>query len=64
MLDALASAFSTVLGAVGSFVKAITGTAGTGGVDLSSILPLFAIGIAVSLLYAAIRGVRKMTWGA
>lgn len=60
MLSALTTAFGTVLSAMGSFVGEMTSSGG----DLVEILPLFAIGIAVSLLYAAIRGVRKMTWGA
>lgn len=60
MLAAVTSALSTVWEAVGGFVTELTGTSGA----LAPILPLFALGIAISLALLGVRIVRGLIWGA
>lgn len=58
MLDAVTTALTDVIGWVGTVVTSIT----TG--DLASLLPLFAIGIGISVLLFGIRAIRSIVWGA
>ena len=58
MMAAVTSALTTVIGWVGTVLTAVT----TG--DLSELLPLFAIGIAISAFLFALNGIRRVTWGA
>lgn len=58
MLDAVTSALTDVIGWVGTVVTSIT----TG--QLASLLPLFAIGIGISVLLFGIRAIRSIVWGA
>lgn len=58
MLDAVTTALTKVIGWVGTVVSSIT----TG--DLASLLPLFAIGIGISVLLFGIRAIRSIVWGA
>ena len=62
MLDAISGAFTNVLNWVGTFVTALV-TGITDGPNLTSLLPLFAIGIGVSLVMVCCKLVRKITWG-
>lgn len=58
MMAAVTSALTTVISWVGTVLTAIT----TG--DLSELLPLFAISIAISAFMFALNGIRRVTWGA
>lgn len=58
MLDAVTSGLTTVISWVGSVVTAVT----TG--SLSALLPLLAIGVAVSALMLGIKAIRSFIWGA
>ncbi len=60
MIEAIGSAFTGVIGWVGEFVTALTGADGV----LKDLLPVFVIGIGVSLLLLGIKAVKSMTWGA
>lgn len=60
MIAAVTEAFTGVLGWVGSFVDALVTTEGS----LNALLPLFAIGIAVSVVYMVVRVVKSVIWGA
>lgn len=60
MIEAIGSAFTGVLGWVGEFVSALTGADGV----LKDLLPIFVIGVGVSLVLLAIKAVKSMTWGA
>lgn len=60
MMDAVTAALSTVISWVGTVVTQLTTS--TGG--LYPLLPLFAIGIAISAFLFAIRAIRSVTWGA
>lgn len=60
MLEAVTSGISTVIGWVGTVVDSLVGEAG----ELSALLPLFAIGVAISGIMLGIKVVRGMIWGA
>lgn len=60
MLDAVTSGLSTVIQWVGSVVDALVKTDGA----LSALLPLLAIGVAVSALMLGIKAIRSFIWGA
>lgn len=60
MLAAVTSAITSVLGWVGSVITALTDTEG----QLYALLPLFAIGIAISAVLLGIRIIRSVVWGA
>lgn len=60
MLAAVTSAITSVLGWVGSVITSLTSTDG----ELYALLPLFAIGIAISAVLLGIRIIRSVVWGA
>lgn len=60
MLEAVTSGMTTVLGWVGDVVTSITTTEG----DLNGLLPLFAIGIAISAVLLGVRIIKGLVWGA
>lgn len=59
MLAAVTDAISTVISWVGTVVTALTGQSG----QLTELLPLFAVGIAISALSFGIGMIRRITWG-
>lgn len=59
MLEAVTSGIGTVIGWVGTVVDALVGEAG----QLSALLPLFAIGVAISAILLGIKIIRGMIWG-
>lgn len=60
MLQAVTDAITQVLTWVGTVITALTGTSGA----LNALLPLFAIGIAISAVLLGIRIIRSVVWGA
>ena len=60
MLAAVTSGLTTVIGWVGTVITAITGENGA----LAPLLPLFAIGIAISVVFLGIKAFRSIVWGA
>lgn len=60
MLEAVTSGLGTVIDWVGTVVNALTSTDG----KLSALLPLLAIGVAVSALMLGIKAIRSFIWGA
>lgn len=60
MLEAVTSGLTTVISWIGSVVDAFLGEAG----QLHELLPLFAIGIAISAILFAIKGIKSLIWGA
>lgn len=60
MLNAVTSGLSTVIGWVGEVVTSLTATDGA----LADLLPLLAIGVAVSALMLGIKAIRSFIWGA
>ena len=59
MVEAVTTALGTVIGWVGTVITAMT----TSGGDLYGLLPLFAIGIAISALLLGVKVIRSFTWG-
>lgn len=60
MLDAVTSAISTVIAWIGSFITALTSSSGA----LYALLPLFAVGIAISAVLLGVKIVKSVVWGA
>lgn len=60
MWAAVQSGFTSLISMVGEFVSSLTGESGS----LSALLPLFAVGIAISLLLLCVKVVRSIVWGA
>ena len=60
MLAAVTAAISTVIGWVGTTITALTDSAG----ELYSLLPLFAIGIAISAVLLGVKIIKSVVWGA
>lgn len=60
LLTAVGDAMTTVLGWIGSVITSLTTTTG----DLYGLLPLFAIGIAISAIMLGVRMIKSFVWGA
>lgn len=66
MLAAVTSALSTVIGWIGTVITSLV-TEASGSVAagaLNPLLPLFAIGIAISALLLGIKIIKSVVWGA
>lgn len=59
MMEAVTSALTTVIGWVGTVVSALTTSEG----QLSALLPLMAIGIAISALMLGVKAIKSFAWG-
>lgn len=59
MLEAVTSGLSTVISWIGTVVTALTTADGA----LGELLPLLAIGIAISAFMLGIKAIRGVTWG-
>ena len=59
MLTQVTSALTTVISWVGTVVSALTGAEG----ELSALLPLMAIGIAISALMLGVKAIKSFAWG-
>lgn len=59
MLTEIGTALTSVIGWVGEVVTALVGENGA----LAPLLPIFAVGIAVSALMLGIRAIRGFAWG-
>lgn len=60
MLTAVSNAITTVLGWIGTFITSLTGAEGA----LADLLPLFAVGIAISAVLLGVKIVKSVVWGA
>ena len=60
LLNAVTSGVSTVIKWIAFFLSALVKESGL----LHSLLPLFAIGIAISAILLAIKIIRSVVWGA
>lgn len=60
MLAAVTSGLTTVIDWVGTVVTALVGESGA----LNELLPLLAIGVAISALMLGVRVIRGVIWGA
>ena len=59
MMEAVTTALGTVISWVGTVVTALTSTEG----DLAALLPLLAVGIAISALMLGVKAVKSFAWG-
>lgn len=59
MLEAVTSGLTTVIAWVGTVVSALVGESG----ELSELLPLLAIGVAISALMLGVKVIRSVIWG-
>lgn len=59
MIAAVTSAISTVITWVGTVISALTGEGA-----LADLLPLFAIGIAISAVLLGVKIIKSVVWGA
>ena len=60
MLEAVTSALTVVISWVGTVVSALTTSSG----QLSALLPLLAVGVAISALMLGIKAIKSFIWGA
>ena len=60
MLEAVTSALTTVISWVGTVVTALVGADGA----LNELLPLLAIGVAISALMLGVKAIKSFIWGA
>lgn len=60
MLTAVSDALTSLITMLGSVVTAVVGDTGA----LNELLPLFAIGIAASVVLIGVKIIRKIAWGA
>ena len=59
MMEAVTSALGTVIDWVGTVVSALVGESG----ELSALLPLLAIGVAISALILGVKAIKSFAWG-
>lgn len=59
MLTHVTTGITTVIGWIGTVVDAIVGDTG----ELSTLAPLFAIGISISAILLGVKMVRSIVWG-
>lgn len=60
MLKAVTDALTTVISWVGTVVSALVGESG----ELNELLPLLAIGVAISALMLGVKAIKSFIWGA
>lgn len=60
MLEAVTSGITTVIGWVGTVVSSLLATEG----ELSALLPLFAVGVAISAILLGVKIIKSFIWGA
>lgn len=64
LLNAVTDAIGSVIGWVGTVISSLT-TAGTAqNPTLNALLPLFAIGIAISAVLLGVKIIKSVVWGA
>lgn len=60
MLEAVTTGLGTVIDWIGTVVNSMTTTDGA----LADLLPLFAVGISISIVFLGIKGIKSIVWGA
>lgn len=60
MLEAVTTGLTTVLGWAGTVIDAFVGESAA----LGALLPLFAIGIAISVIFLGVKVIKSVVWGA
>lgn len=60
MLQAVTDGISTVIDWVGTVITSLLGETG----ELSALLPLFAVGVAISAILLGVKIIKSFIWGA
>ena len=60
MLEAVTSGITTVIGWVGTVITSLLDTGG----ELTALLPLFAVGVAISAILLGVKIIKSFIWGA
>ena len=60
LINAVTEALTTVIGWVGTVITALVGEAG----QLNELLPVLAVGIAISVIFLAVKAIKSFSWGA
>ena len=60
MVEAVGNGLTSIIGWFGDVIKALTGADGA----LAPLLPLFAIGISISVVMIVVKLIRSVSWGA
>jgi hypothetical protein len=60
MLEAVTSGLTTVISWIGTVINAMTATNG----NLAPLLPLFGIGISISVVFLGVKVIKSVVWGA
>lgn len=60
MLEAVTSGITTVISWVGTVIDSLLTTEG----QLSALLPLFAVGVAISAILLGVKVIKSFIWGA
>ena len=60
MLSAVTDALGTVITWVGTVITSMTSETGA----LGELLPLFAVGIAISVVFLGVKAIKSIIWGA
>lgn len=63
LLNAVTSAISSVITWIGTFIESLI-TGGNEPGALNALLPLFAVGIAISAVLLGVKIVKSVVWGA
>lgn len=60
LIEAVTSGLTTVIGWIGTVIDALVGEAG----QLAELLPVLAIGIAISVIFLGLKAIKAFSWGA
>lgn len=60
LISAITEALTTVIGWVGTVITALVGEAG----QLNELLPVLAVGIAISVVFLGLKAIKAFSWGA
>lgn len=60
LISAVTNALTTVIGWIGTVIEALVGEAG----QMAELLPVLAIGIAISVVFLGLKAIKAFSWGA
>ena len=60
MVTAVTNGLGTIIGWVGTVIDSLTGEAAA----LGELLPLFAIGISITVIFLGVKVIKSIVWGA
>lgn len=60
LISAVTEALTTVISWIGTVLNALVGEAG----QLAELLPVLAVGIAISVVFLGVKAIKSFSWGA